>query len=600
VTENTNTPLIQQARQLLREGYARQALALLPAAASPLEPVVEQTRAHALANTGAPGRARAVLQALIDQGNRDIETLGFLGRIEKDLARTAQDTTRANQHWQAALGYYREAFASSGDPYPGINAATLLLRLGQQSAAHQMAQQVINACDAGLSQNPDQAYWELATLAEANLVLGNHTQARDYYARAVHQHQSNFSALGSMARQAMELLMIAQQPQDLLQDILILPKVAVFAGHMIDSPKRISPRFNVADLPACSAALERLIREQNIGSAYTGLANGSDILFAEAIIDAGAQLHAVLPMDVNAFEDFSVRSDLIEAKHWSERYRRLLDQAKSVTVASDGLATAGTADLRYCNAVALGLAQLSARELATQVIGVALWDGQVAQPGGTADSVALWQRAKLDIHVLSTQGQPQQQHPKVEVQPNLEGRNIMALVFADVVNYSKLSETDIGQYYDELLPKVAELVAAGHPPAVQQTFGDAFYFAFHELADAATLALALQSLFRNPAQLPSLSQPLRIRIALHAGPLMSCQDPINRTTNYTGRHTSKAARVEPVVPENQILTTQQFAALAANLAHHPYEFSYVGEQALAKNYGTERLYLLTPNDTALH
>ena len=77
---------------------------------------------------------------------------------------------------------------------------------------------------------------------------------------------------------------------------------------------------------------------------------------------------------------------------------------------------------------------------------------------------------------------------------------------------------------------------------------------------------------------------------------MPCHDPINQTTNYTGRHTSKAARVEPIAAENQILTTQQFAALAACTPTRSIELAYVGDLALPKNYGTERLYLLTATD----
>ena len=63
-------------------------------------------------------------------------------------------------------------------------------------------------------------------------------------------------------------------------------------------------------------------------------------------------------------------------------------------------------------------------------------------------------------------------------------------------------------YYQQLLPMIAEPAHAAATPAVQQTFGDAFYFVFHEATAAAQLALSLQALFsdRNiPTNLPTLA-----------------------------------------------------------------------------------------------
>lgn len=598
-SQSNHEQLVRDARHLLRQGFARKVLERLPAPAEKLIPAIEQLRAHALTNTGAPRNARRVLLELVEQGHQDVETIGFLGRTEKDLARAATTKSRADRHWQAALDHYQKAFENSGDPYPGINAATLSLRLGASTAAKQIAEQVVVACNTGLSNNPDQAYWDLPTLAEANLVLGDINTAKAHYAEAMRINGADLSAMGSMVRQAHELLSITGQAADVLDDVLAMPKIAVFAGHMMDTLSRDAPRFTPNHEAGVADKLAAAIISNNIGVAYCCLANGSDILFAEALIAQQIELNVVLPMEVDAFAGFSVSTDVMDANLWEKRYRRLLEQAATVTVASDGLSKAEAADLRYCNVVILGLANLKARELGTEVLGIAVWDNEPGLPGGTADSIALWQQAQLPLYVFNPRGERITSPNIAAMASTTDERQLMAMVFADVVGYSRFSEADIKIYYQQLLPLIAELAQAVAPPAVQQTFGDAFYFVFNKASNAAQFALSLQALFSDPARLPKLSQPLGIRIALHAGPLLPCVDPINQSLNYTGRHTSKAARVEPVAPENQILATQQFAALAATLSDQAYEFAYVGEQALPKNYGSERLYLLTASDSEL-
>lgn len=175
----------------------------------------------------------------------------------------------------------------------------------------------------------------------------------------------------------------------------------------------------------------------------------------------------------------------------------------------------------------------------------------------------------------------------------------MSMLFADIVGYSRLSEQDIERFYSHVLPEVAALSnAQRQKPVVTQSFGDAFYFVFESAQQTADFALALNALFRK--QLGAFDDlELRIRIALHSGPLLRCFDPLRNAVNYTGRHTSRAARVEPVAPENQILATQQFAAMLALEARDRYDLAYAGERVLPKGYGIERLFVLSTAASAL-
>ena len=87
-----------------------------------------------------------------------------------------------------------------------------------------------------------------------------------------------------------------------------------------------------------------------------------------------------------------------------------------------------------------------------------------------------------------------------------------------------------------------------------------------------------------------LSTPLRLRIALHAGPVYEVLNPIINRKAYMGAHVSQAARIEPITPPGQVYASQAFAAVAAATGVEELAFEYVGRTALAKEYGSLPLY----------
>jgi len=78
---------------------------------------------------------------------------------------------------------------------------------------------------------------------------------------------------------------------------------------------------------------------------------------------------------------------------------------------------------------------------------------------------------------------------------------------------------------------------------------------------------------------------LTLRLALHAGPVSACVDPVTQHTNYIGSHVSWAARIEPITPHGQVYASQPFAALAAAQGVSSFTCDYVGQVPLAKEYG---------------
>ena len=68
------------------------------------------------------------------------------------------------------------------------------------------------------------------------------------------------------------------------------------------------------------------------------------------------------------------------------------------------------------------------------------------------------------------------------------------------------------------------------------------------------------------------------------------EDPVTHTMFYTGSHTSRTARIEPITPPGQVYTSSAFAAVAAATGVDDLGFSYIGRIPLAKQYGSLALY----------
>lgn len=70
--------------------------------------------------------------------------------------------------------------------------------------------------------------------------------------------------------------------------------------------------------------------------------------------------------------------------------------------------------------------------------------------------------------------------------------------------------------------------------------------------------------------------------------------------NYTGVHTSRAARIEPITPPGSVYVSQAFAAIAETLrsAKSRIQCQYVGNVPLAKAYGLQPVYHLRWSHTA--
>ena len=305
---------------------------------------LRQLQARALANSGAAEAALEVLQKLrhdklLDPKERShVETVGLLGRVYKDLWERCTEPKRKNDLLRLSAAVYETSYRMHREYWTGINAATLAACLGDEKCAAETAASVREQCLA-IVEKSDAAgsadYWALATLGEAALVLGRRDEARDYYARAVPRGRSRAGRpeLHPPQRPAAAPRRAGAAGKDPasadaeLDELLPMPRVVVFSGHMTDRPSRPTPRFPAEAEGGVAAEIARQLEALNAGIGYASAACGSDILFLEAVRDRGGEVNIVLPYELDQFRHDSVNRDWAgdpAGPRWAERLEALL------------------------------------------------------------------------------------------------------------------------------------------------------------------------------------------------------------------------------------------------------------------------------------
>ena len=575
---------------------------------------LRQLQSLALARSGAVQRAIDVLQALRADGHADGETMGLLARTMKDLAIAASDADTRDADLKAAFDLYEEAYLRESRQghtdeayYTGINAATMALLRGDEARAREIAAHVRELCARALesAENDAGAYWIHATQAEAALILRERAEAEARYADAARVAGSRYGDLASTRRQARLLLEHMSESDDWLEKVLAVPPVLVYTGHMIDRPGRAKPGFPASAEPMIREEITKRLESIRPVAAYGSAACGADILCLEAMLELGGEIHITLPFPPEEFRKVSV--DIVPDPSWGERFERVLEAADSVVLACEHHVEWSTSSFEYANLILTGMGRLRSQLLETSLVGLAVWNGGPAGgAGGTGDVVELWRGRGVPLeHVdmaairgsqpgpaTAPSGGPNGPSPSAGIGPGRPPHEIKAMLFADAVGYSKFTEKQITIFIDRFLGAVAALNdTTVHAPIYTQTVGDGLYFVFRNTSDAGHYALELSELVRgNDWQGYGLPTTFDIRIGVHCGPVFRCQDPVTRLPMFTGFHTSRTARIEPITPPGQVYASSAFAAVASATGVDDLDFGYIGRTRLAKKYGSLALY----------
>jgi class 3 adenylate cyclase len=528
----------------------------------------------AIARSGDIERANRLLCQLAAEGIADAETLGMLARTHKDLALKTTDAASCTFHLASAFRIYHQAYESacmngaSGDAwYTGINAAAIAVLQGEVATARRIAGDVRGLC-LGAQANPSGAndYWLEATLGEAALILGDGADSYAHYARAAKLASGRFGNLASTRRQAELLAERLPERSVWISEVLKIPPIVMYMGQALDQPSGATLPLPMALERALAAALRERLEVLRPVAAYVSATCGSDILCLEAMQELGSETHIVLPFPAEECRRVNfARSD------WGERFERVRAAADSVTVTSDHRARGSTASFEYANFILTGMARLRAQVLHTELEQVHLPElsGNPSAPG--AKPAAFLSDESLPAGFT---------------------HEIRAMLFADAVGYSALSEDQTPNFITQFLGAVADLNArTAQRPEHVETTGDGLYMVFGSVRDAGNYALELNRLVTGTDWTArGLPGGLNIRIALHCGPVYVGRNPVTGFPLYTGPHTSRTARIEPVTPPGQVYASSAFAAVAAAIGVDSLVMQYVGRMPLAKGHGPLGLY----------
>ena len=339
---------------------------------------------------------------------------------------------------------------------------------------------------------------------------------------------------------------------------------------------------------------------------YSSAACGSDILFLEAVQNAGGETHVVLPYDQEKFARDSVA---FAGSHWQERFAQVFAKAVKVTTVSPHQKLSwGSVSYDYANLVLTGMALTHAKQLDTEFTTMAVWDGKEGDGlGGTASVVKRWQdRHKQKVVIIdpakvmkeakyksrrSSASAPSASIRRTALQGATEVR---ATMFVDVVGFTKLTEEQMPAFVEHFLYQVGAMAAVSPDrPVVQEPRGDGVFFAFDSIAKAGRFALEVCERVRgvrwNDYGLP---EDFRVRIGLHAGPVYHFLCPFTKQLSYTGHHVNHAARIESITLEGEVYASLAFTALASEEHIADFHCEYAGLLPLGKNYGTFPVYHL--------
>lgn len=573
---------------------------------SPDDVLLRQVQGLALARSGSTEAANLVLDRLRSQGHLEDETLGVLARTHKDLGLAAPAAENRHRHLDAALRLYAQAYERNRSYWAGINVATLAALQGDRGQAASVAREVtadcIRAIESLAPAHPDR-YWVLATLGEAALSLGDWAAADDWYRQAGEAGKQRFGDLNSTRRHARLMVEHLGRDKKIVEEWLPLPRVVLFSGHMIDRPDRPRERFPQRLERDVYESIRAWLQQNNGLIGVSSAACGADLLFLEAMEALGGECHIVLPYHRDEFLCDSVEIPGVDG--WVPRFERQLAHSRVVYASSSRPLHGGVA-YEYANQLVQGLGMLRARELETELMALAVWDGAAGDGlGGTASAVRQWQRHGLVVRRVPVEAghegdgaslavRPAPALPNEIVASHPEADRVMSLLFADAVGFSRLNDEEVPLFIQYCLGLVARLIeedAASIP--VRETWGDGLFLAFNSVSAAGLFALRLlEEIDRTDWQELGFERPLTMRLALHAGPVHLTTDPITGLPKCCGTHVSRAARLEPKTPPGQVYASEAFAALAAMEGVEEFRCDYVKQLDWAKRYGTFPAYVV--------
>ena len=238
---------------------------------------LRQQLALALARSGATDEAMEVLRDSLIATPEDAETLGLLGRLQKDFAERAPTPEASARHLRQALDCYAKGFAMEDSVYCGINAAVLAALTGDLARARVMARQILE-----LSPDKDRL-WSAATSAIACMLCGENERARAALLQADRAGSTRRADLAVVRREVRRLADVLPASAEDYDTCFRPAAVAVFHGHAHDLGE------------AERSKLARWLEANNVVCAWSAAGSGQEAVFLTCAAALGIETCVVLP-----------------------------------------------------------------------------------------------------------------------------------------------------------------------------------------------------------------------------------------------------------------------------------------------------------------
>jgi len=534
------------------------------------------------------------------------DILSVRGRLLKDAYHRAPQRPGAVKLAFRAREQYLKAYRFAHDPHTGINAAALAMVLGEPDVSRALATEIRQI----VGQRSEQSTWDVATDAEAHVLLGDIDGAAHRYAAAFALAADNAGIIATMRRQ---VGLLARAIPDALPLLTLLraPDVVAFAGHMVDAPQRAVPRFPPALAPVVRGALDRHLAELHQPIVFTSAACGGDLLFIEAALARGAEVNVVLPFDR---EDFVRTSVAIGGDEWVRRFEDALSRVARVVMGTEENHLGDDILFEHAAQLVEGFSRLRAAQLETSPTMLCVMDpSSNGSVGGTHTAYERWSRTLgppqvIDLSTLrEAHEDAQRREPGAATKPlppsapdgAMNGadrgrRSWKTMMFADFAGFSRVQDAFAPQFHERFLEiAAAQIEAAAVKPLDAKTWGDGLYVVFESPQEAAWFALGfLERTLDVDWTAAGLSAASPIRVALHAGPVFRGFDPVMAREHFFGSSVTRAARIEPVTQAGTVYASEAFAATLAAAGQGGFRLEYIGRLPLAKGYGESTIYRL--------
>lgn len=543
-----------------------------------VSPAIAHAAVICLARSGATDFARLEYARWRLGGDPDDAEAATLGaRLLKDVA-LASSGARRRAFARASALRYAASDARHGGLYSAINVATMSLIAGDRDRARQAAEKVLSSTV--VEGDATESYYALASRAEAQVLLGAPEAAAETLAQAIARSPQDYTAHASTLGQIDIILQELGAPNTWLAP-LRPPRVAHFTGRIFNLPEsRDQPTDPSARrTEALAAEMQGVLRTNRVGFAYGGLAAGADILWAEALVACGAELHVVLPTSVGSFVANSVAPF---GQGWVRRFEACLACAQSVRLATKDPYAGDDQVFTYSSQFAIGCAILRAEALATEAVQLAVSGGD-AQSNVAAD-LAYWAAAPRRQVILTLDRAPLRVAPRAQTAhpPTV----MKAMLFVDVRGFGSLRDDQIPAFFGVVMAQIAQAVATlARKPEHIETWGDGVFLVFDQPADAAEAALAILAAHRRlNLRARGLPRWLALRIGGHYGPVHLLMNPILGNQAVVGSHVVVAARIEPNVAPGSVYVSEAFAGALATFHADRFRCGYVGRTKARRDF----------------